>query len=78
MLYYRVIKPDMLFRFNGYMQTISNELFTQAEFDKYSKPDKFGCKLDLKWLEPVNLPKNQTYFAFGARFCKINHRGETV
>ena len=78
MLYYRVIKPDMLFRFNGYMQTIQNELFTQYEVSKYSKSDKFGYKLDHKWLEPVNIPKNQIYFAFGARFGKINYRGENV
>lgn len=78
MLYYRVVRPDMLFRFRGYLQTVPNELFTQGEVDKYGKPDKYGCRLERKWLTPVSISKNQTYFAFGARFGKINYRGENT
>lgn len=48
MLYYRVVRPDMLFRFRGYLQTVPNELFTQGEVDKYRKPDKYGCRLERK------------------------------
>lgn len=68
MLYYRAIKPDKLYRFNGYCQTVNRELFTPAELKKYSVPDKHGCRLRREWLQPVNIPKNRTYFFFGARF----------
>lgn len=68
MLYYRVKMPDKLFRFNGYMQTIGKELFTPAEYRKYSTPDKFGCFLHREWLEPVNVSKKRVYWFFGARF----------
>lgn len=69
MIYYKVKKPDMLFRFNGYLQTIPNEIFTPAEVKRYSKPDKHGCRLRDEWLEPVNISKNKVHWFFGARFA---------
>lgn len=68
MLYYRVKTPDKLYRVNGYLQTIAGELYTPKEVEKYSVPDKHGCKMHAEWLEPVNLPKRNVYWAFGARF----------
>lgn len=70
MLYYRVKIPDKVYRFNGYLQTVRNELYTPSEVAHYAKPDKFGCKLRLEWLEPVQVSKANTYFMFGARFSK--------
>ena len=67
MLYYRVVKPDKVFRFNHYLQTIKNELFTPAEVRQYKVPDKQGCCLKDEWLEPVNIKKFGTYWFFGAR-----------
>ena len=68
MLYYKVIVPDKVYRFNGYLQTINNELFTPAEFRRLSSPDKFGCKLRPEWVKAVSHSRKRTYWFFGARF----------
>lgn len=68
MLYYRVKTPDKLYRFNGYLQTVRNELYTPKEIAKYSVPDKHGLKMRLEWLEPVKVSKKRIYWCFGARF----------
>ena len=68
MLYYRVKTPDKLYRFNGYLQTVRNELYTSKEIEKYSVPDKHGLKMRLEWLEPVEISKKRVYRFFGARF----------
>lgn len=68
MLYYRVIKPDRVIRFKGYMQTVANELYTPAEFRKFSTPDKYGYRLKREWVEEVNISLKRTYWFFGARF----------
>ena len=68
MLYYKVVKSDKLFRFNGYLQTVKDELFTPAEFRKYSTPDKHGCCLRREWLQEVNVSRKRIYWFFGARF----------
>ena len=69
MLYYRVIKPDRVIRHKGFMQTVANELYTPAEFRKFSTPDKYGCRLRREWLEEVNISRKRTYWFFGARFA---------
>lgn len=69
MLYYRVTVPDKLSRVNGYLQTISGELFTPGEVKRYSTPDQHGCRLRPEWLEPVQVPKGKIYWFFGARFA---------
>ena len=69
MLYYKVKTPDKLYRFNGYLQTVPNELYTPAEVKRYSVPDKHGCKMCSEWLEPVNISKRRIYWFFGARFA---------
>lgn len=46
---------------------IANELYTEKELLK------FMCKNSVfqqKYLDEIELPKNQTYFMFGARFAK--------
>ena len=68
MLYYKVKTPDKLYRFNG-LQTVPNELYTQAEVKRYSVPDKHGCRMRPEWLEPVNISKRRVYWFFGARFA---------
>lgn len=40
---------------------VQNELYTQKEKDKYDISDKYLQKIDVK--------KNQTYWMFGARFA---------
>lgn len=69
MLYYKVKTPDKLYRFNGYLQTVPNELYTPAEVKRYSVPDKHGYKMRPEWLEPVNISKRRVYWFFGARFA---------
>ena len=69
MLYYKVKTPDKLYRFDGYLQTVSNELYTPAEVKRYSVPDKHGYKMCPEWLEPVNISKRRVYWFFGARFA---------
>lgn len=69
MLYYKVKTPYKLYRFNGYLQTVPNELYTPAEVKRYSVPDKRGCRLRPEWLEPVNISKRRVYWFFGARFA---------
>ena len=69
MLYYKVKTPDKLYRFNGYLQTVTNELYTPAEVKRYSVPDKHGYKMRPEWLEPVNVSKWRVYWFFGARFA---------
>ena len=68
MLYYKVKTPDKLYRFNGYLQTVPNELYTPAEVKRYSVPDKYGYKMRPEWLKPVNISKRRVYWFFGARF----------
>lgn len=69
MLYYKVKTPDKLYRFNGYLQTVPNELYTPAEVKRYSVPDKHGCRMRPEWLEPVEVSKKRVYWFFGARFA---------
>lgn len=72
MQYYKVVVPDKLFRFNGYMQTVQSELFTPGEFRQYSKPDRYGLCLKPEWLEAIDVKKTNTYWFFGARFASKN------
>ena len=69
MLYYKVRIPDKLYRFEGYLQTVPNELYTPTEVKRYSVPDKHGYRMHVEWLEPVNISKQRTYWFFGARFA---------
>lgn len=69
MKFYRVKIAGKAFRHSDYMETIAGELFTAKEVEKYSKPDKYGCKMKLEWLEPVEVSRNKTHWAFGARFA---------
>ncbi len=69
MTFYKVVTPDKTFRINGYVQTIEDELYTQKEYEKFSKPDKYGKYLKQEWLEKIEHPKNKTYWMFGARFA---------
>lgn len=78
MLCYRVIKPDRLIRFNGYIQTVGGELFTPAEYKRYSAPDKYGAHLRREWVEPVQVSKRRIYWFFGARFERGTLAGEVV
>lgn len=48
---------------------VGNELYTEKEAQKY-----FGA---LVWLDPVEIPKNNTYFFFGARF-EISKSQESI
>ena len=68
MKYYMVIKPEKVIRFRGYVQTIASELFTPSEFRRYCQPDKYGFRLRPEWVKEVEIPKNKTYWFFGARF----------
>ena len=43
---------------------VENELFTENEVEKYS--------LNKNYLEVVEVPKNKTYWFFGARFANAN------
>lgn len=46
MLYYKVKTPDKLYRFNGYLQTVPNELYTPAEVKLFArKPDETDREL---------------------------------
>lgn len=69
MKFYRVKVDGKVFRRSDYMQTIAGELFTAKEVEKYSKPDKYGYKMELEWLEPVEVSRNKTHWFFGARFA---------
>lgn len=72
MKYYRV-KPgcqDKLFRYDGYLQTVARELFTQHEYERYSQPDKRGCRLRPEWVEEVEVRPRDTYWFFGVRFSR--------
>ena len=69
MKFYRVKVGGKIFRRATYMETVVNELFTPKEVEKYSKPDKYGCKMRLDWLEPVEISRNKTHWLFGARFA---------
>ena len=69
MLYYKVKIPDKLYRFNGYLQTVPNELYTPAEVKRYNVPDEHGYRMRPEWLEPVNVSKRRIYWFFGARFA---------
>lgn len=69
MLYFQVTTPDKVFRFNGYLQTVGRELFTAREFERYSAPDKYGCRLRREWVRPVNVSPRRVFFFFGARFA---------
>ena len=69
MKFYRVKTAGKAFRHSDYMETIAGELFTEKEVENYSKPDKYGYKLKLEWLEPVEVSRNKTHWFFGARFA---------
>lgn len=68
MLYYKVIVPDKMYRNDPWLETIKDELFTPAEFKKFSTPDKYGCKLSPKWVMPIYHSRKRTYWFFGARY----------
>lgn len=70
MIFYRVKTENKLYRVNGYLKTVKNEIYTQKELNKLAVPDRAGCFLRQEWLEEVNIPKNKTYWFFGARFGK--------
>ena len=59
MKYYRVL-PQYDQRPQGNTIYIGGELYTPHEVEKQ--------KLNMKYLEPVNVSKKSTYFFFGARF----------
>ncbi len=40
---------------------VANELYTESEAKKYNIPTNY--------YESINIPKNQVYFFFGARFA---------
>lgn len=70
MLYYRV-KPEydnkQRYTWNNHRQgvpngiLIGNELYTPGEYKKIA-----NCPA---WFTPVQIPKNKTYWCFGARFA---------
>lgn len=68
MLYYKVVVPDKVYRFNGYLQTVANELFTPAEYRKLCIPDKHGCRMRPEWVKAIYHSSKRTYWFFGARF----------
>lgn len=69
MTYYRVRKSGHLIRYSGYMETVSGELFTAAEYKRYSVPDRYGARLTPDCVEAVEVPKSKIYWFFGARFA---------
>lgn len=68
MTYYKIKKSGHLIRYAGYMQTVAGELFTPAEYRRYSVPDRYGESLTPDCVEVVSVPKNKVYWCFGARF----------
>lgn len=72
MVYYRV-KPQadqtQIYNQRGkYLDfLIANELYTQSEYNKLIAKSKF--KIENKF-EQIEIPKNKTYFFFGARFTE--------
>lgn len=72
MTYYKVKKSGCLIRFSGYMQTVAGELFTPAEYRRFSAPDRYGARLTPDCVEVVSVPKNKVYWCFGARFAAPN------
>ena len=60
MLYYKV-KPsaDQIKREPGTIY-IADELYTQKEIERYN--------LQLKYLDPVEIKRTETFWSFGARF----------
>lgn len=71
MLYYQVKKADKLSRLDGYIQTVANELFTPAEYRKYSQPDRHGYRLRPEWVRPVEVSRKRVYWFFGARLADV-------
>lgn len=61
MKYYQVLPKYDNYRLPKMLIYIENELFTEKEVEKYGVNKKY-CK-------EVEIPKNQTYWAFGARFA---------
>ena len=68
MLYYRAKQSDIIIHNRPWVQTIKNELFTPAEYKKYSKPDIYGACLKPQHVECVEISRKKTYWFFGARF----------
>ena len=69
MTYYKIKKSGHLIRYNGYMQTVAGELFTPAEYKRYSMPDRYGARLTNECVELVEVPKSKIYWFFGVRFA---------
>lgn len=77
MKYYRVIRDLKLLtaRKNGYYKNddamlFKNELYTEKEFEKVVLHHRAAYERTplYKVVEVVDIPKNKTYFQFGARF----------
>lgn len=74
MTYYRVKKQfndKQLLKKSGkgwsyYSFLIPNELYTQKEIEKLQKNQ---VNISFDFFDPVEIPKNTTYFFFGARFA---------
>lgn len=73
MLYYQVKKEYDQKMINPYIRNneflIADELITQAELKKLVKRGLIHYQNYEKFFKPVEIPKNKTYFFFGARFC---------
>lgn len=68
MTYYKAKKSGHIIRYAGYMQTVAGELFSPAEYRRYSVPDRYGARLTPDCVVAVTAPKNRVYWFFGARF----------
>lgn len=68
MLYYRV-KPefDNHVYNNNFDFLVGNELYTEKELTR--KKILFGRGVTFNMFEQVTIPKNKTFFFFGARFA---------
>ena len=47
---------------------IENELYTPGEINKLKKQ---GIEINYRYFNIVDIPKNKTYFFFGARFAEV-------
>lgn len=75
MLYYRVVTGGKAYRCDGYPETICGELYTCAEVKRYRNQDKYGYRMHMEWLEPVQVSKHKTYWMFGARYAAEGEMG---
>jgi hypothetical protein len=71
MLYYKVNKNADQVRKSGKVGStdilIKNELYTKKEIEKIAPVTSVYVT---NYLTAIEIPKNDTYFLFGARFCK--------